>query len=292
MIHHRTLLFLLASSVVAACGPTNPPGGGSPDAAPDVAAEDASPDAAPDAAPDVTPPDVTTMDVARDTPAPDAAPDVAPDAAPDRAADAPTMDARLDAPPTCNGDAPSCVQGTAGGQCSDALTIARCEGTTWRCGAGEVLVSECRCLGRPPGPCTCGPTGWVCPDAAVDVPADLACTGRPASCVSGTAGGQCGDVVTAPMCVAGSWACPSGSVFITQCACVGRPPGRDCTCGSAGWMCPDAGTDAATDGGTAGTLCSRDTDCTGGLLCCYPCGIPGCMNRCTAPMGGRCPLIP
>ncbi|MFO0605387.1 MAG: hypothetical protein U0324_19560 [Polyangiales bacterium] len=201
---------------------------------------------------------------------------------PDAGTDATGMDV------ACSGSAPSCVAGTAGGQCSDALTVARCEGGAWRCGAGEVLTSQCACIGRPPGVCTCTPSGWSCGTDAGAVDAALECTGRPASCVSGTAGGACGDVVTAPTCVRGAWTCPAGQVFITQCACTGRPPASSCTCTPSGWSCPDAGTDA----GTAGTLCGRDSDCASGLLCCYPCGIPGCMNRCMAPMGGRCPLIP
>ncbi len=54
----------------------------------------------------------------------------------------------------------------------------------------------------------------------------------------------------------------------------------------------DAGTDAS--GLAAGEPCSGDAMCATGLLCCYPCGIPGCVNRCSAPFAGtgRCPLLP
>jgi hypothetical protein len=39
--------------------------------------------------------------------------------------------------------------------------------------------------------------------------------------------------------------------------------------------------------------CTDQFQCPGGLLCCYPCGIPGCQNRCTPPANnGHCPLIP
>ncbi len=38
--------------------------------------------------------------------------------------------------------------------------------------------------------------------------------------------------------------------------------------------------------------CQSDTDCSGGSKCCYPCGIPGCSNRCTAVMNNMCPLVP
>jgi len=72
-----------------------------------------------------------------------------------------------------------------------------------------------------------------------DAPAEE-CVGRPAACVSGTAGGSCGDALVPPDCVGGSWRCPEGMIPITACACVGRPPGA-CTCSPSGWVCPDAG---------------------------------------------------
>ena len=74
---------------------------------------------------------------------------------------------------------------------------------------------------------------------AGDDDAGAMCLGRPAGCVSGTPGGTCGDALLSPDCVAGSWVCPSGTIPVTQCACVGRPPGM-CTCGPSGWEC-DAG---------------------------------------------------
>lgn len=280
---HRMELLVAAALALTACGPSTPTPGPAdaapdvaPDAAPDVAA-DASPDAAPDAAPDATLDAALDAQADRTSPPPDATPD------------APRPDGpAVDAPPACRGDAPSCVQGTAGGTCSDALTVARCDAGTWRCGAGEVFTTQCACLGRPPGSgCTCGPSGWVCRDAGA---ADVACTARPSSCVMGTPGGQCSDVVTEPTCVAGTWTCASGWIFTTQCACVGRPPGSGCTCGSSGWVCPDAG--VADAGGGPGTLCESNASCRSGLLCCYPCGIPGCRNQCMEPMSGRCPLIP
>lgn len=55
----------------------------------------------------------------------------------------------------------------------------------------------------------------------------------------------------------------------------------------------DAGADA---GGLAeGEICEgAGAVCAPGLLCCYPGGIPGLMNRCIQPdrMTGRCPLFP
>lgn len=41
-----------------------------------------------------------------------------------------------------------------------------------------------------------------------------------------------------------------------------------------------------------GASCTSDDACEAGLRCCYPCGIPGCTNVCTAAPGGECPLIP
>lgn len=45
--------------------------------------------------------------------------------------------------------------------------------------------------------------------------------------------------------------------------------------------------------GEAGATCTQDYDCLPSLRCCYPCGIPGCTNQCTAPEdGGGCPMYP
>lgn len=48
-----------------------------------------------------------------------------------------------------------------------------------------------------------------------------------------------------------------------------------------------------------GAVCEADAECAEGLLCCYPCGIAGCPDRCTVPCGddvpwcaGGCPLYP
>lgn len=78
------------------------------------------------------------------------------------------------------------------------------------------------------------------PDASSGTDAAQDCVGRPAACVSGTAGGTCGDALTPPICEAGSWRCPDGMIPVTSCACIGRPPGV-CTCTPTGWRCGDAG---------------------------------------------------
>ena len=41
-----------------------------------------------------------------------------------------------------------------------------------------------------------------------------------------------------------------------------------------------------------GKTCATDADCTGGMKCCYPCGIPGCKYACVMPLQGMCPLFP
>jgi hypothetical protein len=59
----------------------------------------------------------------------------------------------------------------------------------------------------------------------------------------------------------------------------------------------DVGVCYADGLGGAGDLCDGEHGCEGDLLCCYPGGIPGLRNRCTAPLAGawrrgRCPLYP
>lgn len=41
-----------------------------------------------------------------------------------------------------------------------------------------------------------------------------------------------------------------------------------------------------------GSVCTLDEECASGLLCCYPCGVPGCDNQCIVPVMGGCPLLP
>ncbi len=41
------------------------------------------------------------------------------------------------------------------------------------------------------------------------------------------------------------------------------------------------------------SVCKEDLQCPFGLKCCYPCGIPGCENRCMPPgQDGHCPAFP
>lgn len=67
-------------------------------------------------------------------------------------------------------------------------------------------------------------------------------------------------------------------------------------CGPASGQCPAVAcaTGGASNGsGTVGQNCALTSDCVSGLTCCYPCGIPGCTNRC-AQLGpnGVCPAYP
>lgn len=94
-----------------------------------------------------------------------------------------------------------------------------------------------------------------------------------------------------------------------SCNCCGTTvsigPQEDCLTGVCDLYClvRDAGSasdsstsDGASDAGglAVGQECASDGECARGLLCCYPCGIPGCHNRCGAPDPGttRCPLLP
>jgi hypothetical protein len=95
----------------------------------------------------------------------------------------------------------------------------------------------------------------------------LDCPGRPASCVSGTPGGQCGDALTPPTCVRGSWTCAPGTIPITECACVGRPPGSGCVCTPSGWSC--GGGDAGTDSGARTFACGERLTCRSNAQYCY-----------------------
>lgn len=41
-----------------------------------------------------------------------------------------------------------------------------------------------------------------------------------------------------------------------------------------------------------GSVCTEDSQCASGLLCCYPCGIAGCENQCSVPVDGSCLAVP
>ncbi len=70
------------------------------------------------------------------------------------------------------------------------------------------------------------------------------------------------------------------------------------TTGDTGTTTTGDTTGASTTGGGGlgeGEICQDNPDgCAPGLLCCYPCGIPDCMNKCIKPDPNTqmCPLFP
>lgn len=92
------------------------------------------------------------------------------------------------------------------------------------------------------------------------------CKARPEGCLPATCPGACGR---------------DGNVYCGECeanlAGVDVDPEDSCN----------------LTGKAAGELCDQDTDCQGKLRCCYPCGIAGCDNQCTATdSSGECPAFP
>ncbi|MFO0559914.1 MAG: hypothetical protein U0269_17980 [Polyangiales bacterium] len=110
-------------------------------------------------------------------------------------------------------------------------------------------------------------------DVSAPSDASAGCVGRPAQCASGTAGGACGDTLTPPTCSNGEWTCGAGMVFVTSCACVGRPPASTCTCTASGWRCDDSGVGRRFPCGDALT-------CLGGAEYCIVTlpGVPGALR--------------
>jgi hypothetical protein len=52
--------------------------------------------------------------------------------------------------------------------------------------------------------------------------------------------------------------------------------------------------DETREGGLPeGSDCTSTPECASGLACCYPCGIPGCHDKCIkVDADGKCPLFP
>ncbi len=65
---------------------------------------------------------------------------------------------------TCPTTAPTCLMGTVGGLCGDAVAVPNCTNGAWHCPAGTIESTQCACVGSRPG-CTCTASGWMCADA-------------------------------------------------------------------------------------------------------------------------------
>jgi hypothetical protein len=99
---------------------------------------------------------------------------------------------------------------------------------------------------------------------------------------------NCGDGDVQGVCRPKPAACTKDCPGVCGCdgnfycnACTAQQQGIDV---SPGATCPDASTPRT---------CTSDNDCSGGLKCCYPCGIPDCSNVCMTPdRNGECPLFP
>ena len=66
-------------------------------------------------------------------------------------------------------------------------------------------------------------------------------------------------------------------------------------CGPAGGQCPSTacGTGGASGTKSVGENCAQSSECSSGLLCCYPCGTAGCTNQCMQPAANnQCPMFP
>lgn len=104
---------------------------------------------------------------------------------------------------------------------------------------------------------------------------------------SGT-GSDCGSGDLQGTCYERPSACPL--VYSPVCGCDGKFYPSACDANAAGTDTTTS-TSCFSDAGTAGTVCQSNNDCQQGLLCCYPCGIPGCQNQCTAAVNGSCPWV-
>jgi hypothetical protein len=77
------------------------------------------------------------------------------------------------------------------------------------------------------------------------------------------------------------------------CACDGTEITVVCTGLPSGFVSKPLAHTGACGQVDAGGACTSDSQCAGGLKCCYPCGVAGCTNQCITPTaGGTCPLYP
>jgi hypothetical protein len=139
-----------------------------------------------------------------------------------------------------------------GGVCGDVSFPATCTAGHWTCATNQIPVSECRCFGSARPGCSCGDHGWICPDGGAGGAGGTvgSCTGQPFDCAFGS-DGVCGDALVPAFCTEGHWGCGAGQIPLSQCRCAGLNP-QVCTCGDAGWICPDGGAGTGGKGGAGG----------------------------------------
>ena len=144
-----------------------------------------------------------------------------------------------------------CTSGP-GGVCGDVSFSAICTAGHWACPSNQIPISQCRCFGSARPGCSCGDDGWICPDSGAGGAGGTvgSCTGQPFDCVFGSAG-VCGDALVPAVCTEGHWGCGAGQIPLSECRCAGLNP-QACTCGDAGWICPDGGAGTGGKGGTGG----------------------------------------
>ncbi len=191
----------------------------------------------------------------------------------------------------------ACTQtGRVCGFCSEwacTCDAAWCNGTTWErvtswphsCDA--IDITDAVVDAPDGGPTTCDLRGGTCvPGIRSSIPPGfrVTCPGG-ATLNDGQQMALGGGVNIHDMYGDGCGYLSSGGESAPQACCY---PVRDA---SADGATADA---AATHGDAgAGSECTMSSECADGLLCCYPCGIPGCTNRCTAVAPGEsCPLLP
>lgn len=145
------------------------------------------------------------------------------------------------------------------------------------------LEHECLCAGG--SYCLASNAMCISPDSpcpgSKDVTSDAACPQGQYSCPCAT-GSYC--LFIGAMCISPSSPCPADA----QSSDVAQP--NDTATDSI---------DATMSGGQPGDLCGEpgEATCSTSLVCCYPCGIPGCHNKCAVPCSdswcsGGCPMLP
>ncbi len=197
-----------------------------------------------------------------------------------------------------------------------------CTAGQWTCSVGSFYMGE-QCNGLPcGGPCSLPcpmdagsgsgdsideSNGDATMDASTDTVSDIDgdSAGDAIICAGGPPGDCCcsGDQLGDILCQGGKWTCSIGWFYSgNQCNSVGcgGPCSLPCmTDAGASSASPDTGeadaggVDAPTDAsdvvyGQVGAVCGQDGSppCDPELVCCYPCGIPGCQNQCTVPCTG------